>query len=64
MLQSDASNLQSHDCRAPSRAVGEFEKHGFRIERVLGDDYPRVSHQYTTSWYYYVFFQIRRCGRR
>jgi hypothetical protein len=27
----------------------------FRLLRVLGDDYPHVSHEFVTDWYYYVF---------
>ena len=39
----------------PDRVVGELSRAGFRVERVLGDDYPLVSHPYSTDWYYYVF---------
>ena len=39
----------------PSKVIAELNDFGFRIERVLGDDYPLASHDYVTRWYYYVF---------
>jgi ubiquinone/menaquinone biosynthesis C-methylase UbiE len=39
----------------PSCVVNELNALHFRAERILGDDYPQVSHPYTTDWYYYVF---------
>jgi SAM-dependent methyltransferase len=39
----------------PSRVIAELEALHFRLERVLGDDYPQPSHPYATDWYYYVF---------
>jgi hypothetical protein len=39
----------------PARLVEEMNASNFRIERVLGDDYPQASHRFTTDWYYYVF---------
>lgn len=39
----------------PERVVQEMNEAGFRVERVLGDDYPQKSHPYATDWYYYVF---------
>jgi SAM-dependent methyltransferase len=43
------------DYWTPDRVVAELQKQQFRIERVLGDDYPHASGEYTTDWYYYVF---------
>jgi SAM-dependent methyltransferase len=39
----------------PARAVSETTRFGFRSETVLGDDYPKCSHEFVTDWYYYVF---------
>jgi len=39
----------------PSRVVAEMAVLDLRPERIVGDDYPRRSHSYTTDWYYYVF---------
>ncbi|HEY4905391.1 MAG TPA: class I SAM-dependent methyltransferase [Candidatus Sulfotelmatobacter sp.] len=39
----------------PDRVMEEMNAVGFRIERVLGDDYPLPAHPYATDWYYYVF---------
>jgi SAM-dependent methyltransferase len=39
----------------PERVIDELDHAHFRVERVLGDDYPQASHHYTTDWYYYVF---------
>jgi ubiquinone/menaquinone biosynthesis C-methylase UbiE len=39
----------------PKKIAQELHKFDFRLERVLGDDYPRRSHGYLTDWYYYVF---------
>jgi SAM-dependent methyltransferase len=40
---------------APEKVAHELGSFGFRLLRVLGDDYPRVSRRYVTDWYYYVF---------
>src|SRR5437879_13848568 len=39
----------------PERVIDELDGAHFRVERLLGDDYPQASHQYATDWYYYVF---------
>jgi len=39
----------------PDRVTAEITGMGFRLVRVLGDDYPVQSHLYATAWYYYVF---------
>lgn len=39
----------------PARLVQEMNAADFRVERVVGDDYPQASHGYSTDWYYYVF---------
>jgi ubiquinone/menaquinone biosynthesis C-methylase UbiE len=41
----------------PERVIQEMSDVGFRVERVLGDDYPRKSHPFGTDWYYYVFIK-------
>jgi SAM-dependent methyltransferase len=42
-------------CWIPCHVIDEMNSTGFRVERVLGDDYPRPSRIYSTDWYYYVF---------
>jgi ubiquinone/menaquinone biosynthesis C-methylase UbiE len=42
-------------CWTPERVIAELEKQRFQCLKVLGDDYPRISHNYVTDWYYYVF---------
>jgi SAM-dependent methyltransferase len=42
----------------PEKAEQELNRFGFRLLRVLGDDYPRVSRLYVTDWYYYVFSRV------
>jgi ubiquinone/menaquinone biosynthesis C-methylase UbiE len=54
LLDSAHGGLTTH-CWIPDRVVAELQKQQFRIERVLGDDYPHASGEYTTDWYYYVF---------
>jgi len=39
----------------PERAIDELTGFHFRIERVLGNDYPQPAREYATDWYYYVF---------
>lgn len=42
-------------CSIPDRVITELETFGFQLVRLMGDDYPRVSHPLLTDWYYYVF---------
>ncbi len=44
----------------PRHAIAETSLFGFRLERVLGDDYPRRSHKLITDWYYYVFAKVEK----
>jgi len=53
--------LTTH-CWMPSRVIAEVQNQHFRIERVLGDDYPHASNEYTTDWYYYVFSKSGSAG--
>jgi hypothetical protein len=39
----------------PERAIDELTSFHFRIERVLGNEYPQPPREYATDWYYYVF---------
>jgi SAM-dependent methyltransferase len=39
----------------PEKMIAELGRFGFRLVRILGDDFPCVSHRYITDWYYYVF---------
>jgi SAM-dependent methyltransferase len=40
---------------APENVAHELGGFDFRLQRTLGDDYPRISGPYVTDWYYYVF---------
>jgi ubiquinone/menaquinone biosynthesis C-methylase UbiE len=53
-MDSAHGGLKTHFA-APRIVEHELGEFGFRLLRVLGDDYPRVSHPYVTDWYYYVF---------
>jgi len=44
----------------PDRVIAEVCGMHFRVESVLGDDYPRQSFPYATDWYYYVFTKCER----
>jgi SAM-dependent methyltransferase len=46
--------LRTH-LSTPEKVEHEIGGAGFRLLRVLGDDYPHVSRPYVTDWYYYVF---------
>jgi len=46
--------LRTH-LASPETVVHEVGVFGFRLLRVQGDDYPKVSRRYVTDWYYYVF---------
>ncbi len=52
----------------PRKVVAEVEQYGFRPRKILGDDYPATSGEYTTDWYYYVFSkpdlagEVHRCA--
>lgn len=39
----------------PERAIDELTGFYFRIERVVGNEYPQPPREYATDWYYYVF---------
>jgi SAM-dependent methyltransferase len=53
-LDSAHGGLLTHHS-VPRRVVSEVDAAHLRSERVLGDDYPRLSHPLITDWYYYVF---------
>lgn len=46
----------------PSHVIAELERHGFRCVKFLGDDYPAVSRECSTDWYYYVFSKVDVAG--
>jgi SAM-dependent methyltransferase len=54
LVDPEHGGLLTH-CWTPRRVIDELYSLGFRVERVLGDDYPRKSGAYSTDWYYYVF---------
>ena len=51
-------------CGGPERVSRELGRFGFRLLRVLGDDYPRSSRLYVTDWYYYVFSKTEATGEK
>jgi hypothetical protein len=48
----------------PRKVLQELELTGFRLMRILGDDYPRPSHVYSTDWFYYVFAKSEALGEK
>lgn len=48
----------------PKNVAHELAEFNFRLLRVLGDDYPRVSRLYVTDWYYYVFSATAETGEK
>lgn len=50
--------LKTH-LASPEKVTHELGSFGFRLLRVLGDDYPQVSRWYITDWYYYVFSKAK-----
>lgn len=54
LVDSAHGGLFTH-CWIPERMISEMDGLHFRVERVLGNEYPQTGHQYTTDWYYYVF---------
>jgi SAM-dependent methyltransferase len=59
VMDSAHGGLMTHCC-TPTHAIAETSTFGFRLERVLGNDYPRRSHQLLTDWYYYVFSKAEK----
>jgi SAM-dependent methyltransferase len=55
--------LKTH-LAVPERVAHELRGFGFRLLRVLGDDYPRVNGRYVTDWYYYVFSKTGSTGEK
>ncbi|HTW58460.1 MAG TPA: class I SAM-dependent methyltransferase [Terriglobales bacterium] len=46
----------------PDKVEEELVQFGFRLQRYLGDDYPRVSRILVTGWYYYVSSRVETAG--
>jgi SAM-dependent methyltransferase len=55
--------LMTHGA-APEEVTRELSRFGFRLLRVLGNDYPRLSRAYITDWYYYVFSKSAISGEK
>jgi SAM-dependent methyltransferase len=55
--------LETHSA-APEIVARELGGFGFRLLRVLGDDYPLVSRRYVTDWYYYVLSKTGSTGEK
>jgi ubiquinone/menaquinone biosynthesis C-methylase UbiE len=62
LVDSAHGGLTTH-CWTPRHATAETSKFGLRVETVLGDDYPRRSHQFVTDWFYYVFTKVGSVAR-
>jgi SAM-dependent methyltransferase len=56
IVDSEHGGLLTH-CWIPRRVIEAMNAIGFRVERVVSDDYPRSSWNYSTDWYYYVFLK-------
>jgi len=61
LLDPAHGGLETH-MAIPENVMREAGRFGFHLLRVLGDDYPRVSHVYVTDWYYYVFSKSETTG--
>jgi ubiquinone/menaquinone biosynthesis C-methylase UbiE len=48
----------------PQHAIAETSKSGLRLETMLGDEYPKHSHEFVTDWYYYVFSKMASTAER
>jgi SAM-dependent methyltransferase len=55
--------LRTHGA-TPEKIISEAGRFGFRLLRLLGDDYPRSSQLYITDWYYYVFSKSGVSGEK
>ena len=55
--------LKTHGA-TPESVAQELGEFGFRLLRVLGDDYPCASRRYVTDWYYYVFSKTEATGEK
>jgi ubiquinone/menaquinone biosynthesis C-methylase UbiE len=53
-MDSAHGGLNTH-LATPENVAHEVGSFGFRLLRVLGDDYPRISRRFVTDWFYYVF---------
>jgi SAM-dependent methyltransferase len=42
----------------PGSIIDELGTLQFRIEQILGNEYPHANRPYTTDWYYYVFAKL------
>jgi len=63
LMDAAHGGLRTH-FSTPEKVGQELGGFGFRLQRVLGDDYPRTSHRYVTDWYYYVFSKAETTEER
>jgi len=63
LLDPAHGGLKTH-LAIPESVVHEANSFGFRLLRMLGDDYPCVSHPLVTDWYYYVFSKSQARGEK
>ena len=63
LIDSAHGGLRTHFSTSENVEL-ELSQFNFRLLRVLGDDYPRVSGPFVTDWYYYVFSRMDTMARR
>jgi len=61
LLDPAHGGLTTH-CWVPDRVAAELQKQQFQLLQVMGDDYPEISREYVTDWYYYVFSKAKSAG--
>ncbi|MGA7219876.1 MAG: class I SAM-dependent methyltransferase [Candidatus Sulfotelmatobacter sp.] len=62
-MDSAHGGLRTHRA-IPKQVVREVNSSGFRILRIVGDDYPRQSNRFITDWFYYVFSKTVAPGEK
>ena len=59
MMDNAHGGLLTHYA-VPEVVITELTSAGFRLLKVLGDDYPAHSKIFVTDWYYYVFSTVQK----
>jgi ubiquinone/menaquinone biosynthesis C-methylase UbiE len=61
LIDSAHGGLDTH-YSMPSRVREELTQFNFRQETWLGNEHPKVSHEFLTDWYYYVFTKVENAA--
>lgn len=61
LMDSAHGGLKTH-LAVPEKVTHELGGFGFRLLRLMGNDYPHAIRLYVTDWYYYVFLKTRATG--